>query len=234
MVRREIRQSEAPRRNVSKRPTLDGPVLAHGVLASGTFLPCPLASCPVLSSKTPRALAIRQKEKEQYLAVTPSLYRTSWLHMEVEDLEDLYNIDASYGQDDPDEDEGEQQSEDDQEMDMLGGAVAEEDGADDARGSSADEEEDEEDEEEEEEPEGAQLVAGDCGPSPRARVSEFAAAVGAAVERAHTSNCPVCMDPWTSQGPHRIRSPMPLIRSSRFCCLCPLWRHLFKFTLMIK
>ncbi|ONL92736.1 Transducin/WD40 repeat-like superfamily protein [Zea mays] len=126
--------------------------------------------------------------------------------MEVEDLEDLYNIDASYDQDDPDEDEGEQQSEDDQEMDMLGGAVAEEDGADDARGSSADEEEDEEDdeEEEEEEPEGARLVAGDCGPSPRARVSEFAAAAGAAVERAHTANCPVCMDPWTSQGPHRI------------------------------
>ncbi|XP_066307527.1 uncharacterized protein [Miscanthus floridulus] len=99
-----------------------------------------------------------------------------------------------------------------------GGPVAEEDGGDGgAEGSSADEEEEEdgeeeeeeeeeEDEEDEEEEEGVQLVAGDCGPPPRARVSGVpaAAGAGAAVERANTSTCPVCMDPWTSQGPHRI------------------------------
>jgi E3 ubiquitin-protein ligase RFWD3 len=86
---------------------------------------------------------------------------------------------------------------------MRGGPVAEEDGGD----GGADEEEEEEYEEEEEEREGVQLVAGDCEPPPRARVSGVAAAAGAgaAVETANTSTCPVCMDPWTSQGPHRIR-----------------------------
>lgn len=44
----------------------------------------------------------------------------------------------------------------------------------------------------------------DGGPPARARVSPVAAA-GAAAERATTPTCPVCMDPWTSQGPHRIR-----------------------------
>jgi len=85
--------------------------------------------------------------------------------------------------------------------------VAEEDGGDGGADEEEEEDEDEEDEyeeeEEEEEREGVQLVAGDCEPPPRARVSGVAAA--AAVETANTSTYPVCMEPWTSQGPHRIR-----------------------------
>ena len=73
---------------------------------------------------------------------------------------------------------------------------------DESQGSSDDDEDD--DEEEEEELEREEFGAGDCGPSAQARVSSVAAAGGSA-ERANMPTCPVCMEPWTSQGPHRIR-----------------------------
>jgi E3 ubiquitin-protein ligase RFWD3 len=84
------------------------------------------------------------------------------------------------------------------EADLAGSeaeAEAEEEEEEDGQASGSDGEEGDGQEQE-------RLVDG--GPPARARVSPVAAA-GAAAERATTPTCPVCMDPWTSQGPHRIR-----------------------------
>ncbi|RCV46966.1 hypothetical protein SETIT_9G574000v2 [Setaria italica] len=103
-------------------------------------------------------------------------------------LEGVFDVD--YGEADLEGGEGEEESDDD-------GGSEEEDG----EGSSDDDDEEEDDEEEEEEQEREHFVEG--GPSTRARVSAVAAA-DAAAERATTPTCPVCMEPWASQGPHRI------------------------------
>ncbi|KAF8780346.1 hypothetical protein HU200_001453 [Digitaria exilis] len=86
-------------------------------------------------------------------------------------------------------DHGEEDDSEEEEDDEGGEETDDDQGSEDGEGSS--EEEEEEDEEGERH---ADFAGGDCGPSAQARVSGAAA------------DCPVCMDPWTSQGPHRIRS----------------------------
>ncbi|KAF8780271.1 hypothetical protein HU200_001947 [Digitaria exilis] len=114
----------------------------------------------------------------------PSRSRARGLTLQPVVLDDLFEdvVEIDHGEEDDseeeeEEDEGEEETDDDQ-------------GSEDGEGSS--EEEEEEDEEGERH---ADFAGGDCGPSAQARVS------GAAAER---PTCPVCMDPWTSQGPHRI------------------------------
>jgi E3 ubiquitin-protein ligase RFWD3 len=71
-----------------------------------------------------------------------------------------------------------------------------EEGTDVEDGERSDEGEEEEEEEGQEE-----SVAEGCGPAVQARVPG-----GAAAERAaNAPTCPVCMEPWTSEGEHRIR-----------------------------
>ncbi|KAM0889243.1 hypothetical protein ACQ4PT_027814 [Festuca glaucescens] len=71
-------------------------------------------------------------------------------------------------------------------------------------GERSDEEGQSEGESEDEEEEGESVAEG-CGPSVPARVPGGAAAAAAAADRAtNAPNCPVCMEPWTSEGAHRI------------------------------
>ncbi|OEL23623.1 hypothetical protein BAE44_0015359 [Dichanthelium oligosanthes] len=98
----------------------------------------------------------------------------------------------------------EEDQEEGEEPDDDGGSEEQE--GEEGEGSSDDDDEDDDDdddEEDEEEREREEFVGGDRGPSARARVSEVAAD-GAVAERANTPTCPVCMEPWTSQGTHRI------------------------------
>ncbi|KAM0926375.1 hypothetical protein ACQ4PT_003475 [Festuca glaucescens] len=68
-------------------------------------------------------------------------------------------------------------------------------------GERSDEEGQSEGESEDEEEEGESVAEG-CGPSVPARVPGGAAA--AADRATNAPNCPVCMEPWTSEGAHRI------------------------------
>ncbi|CAN6308340.1 unnamed protein product [Urochloa humidicola] len=112
------------------------------------------------------------------------------LHLQPVLLVDFFEdvVDIDYGQED--------QEEGDEETDDDGGSEEEQ-----TQGSSDDDEEEEEQQQRHLERE--EFVGRDREPSTRARVSEVAAA-GAAAERATTPNCPICMEPWASQGPHRI------------------------------
>ncbi|CAN6296869.1 unnamed protein product [Urochloa humidicola] len=103
-------------------------------------------------------------------------------------FEDVAEID--YGEED--------QEDGDEETDDDGGSEEEQ-----TQGSSDDDEEEEDGDEEQQHLEREESAGRDCEPSTRPRVSEVAAA-GAAAETATTPNCPVCMEPWASQGPHRI------------------------------
>ncbi|CAL4920331.1 unnamed protein product [Urochloa decumbens] len=115
-------------------------------------------------------------------------------------LHDLFEdvVEIDYGQEDQEESEGDGDGE--EEADDDGGSEEEED----SQGSSDEDDEDEEEEDQQQQQQEHQqreeFPRGDCEPSTRARVS----AAGAAEERAATPTCPVCMEPWASQGPHRI------------------------------
>ncbi|RLN16523.1 E3 ubiquitin-protein ligase RFWD3-like [Panicum miliaceum] len=93
--------------------------------------------------------------------------------------------------------------EEDQQEEPHDDGGSEEGGQDESEGSSDEDEDDDDEEDEEEEREREEFTGGDCGPSAQARVSSVAAAGGSA-ERANMPTCPVCMEPWTSQGPHGI------------------------------
>ncbi|CAN6290954.1 unnamed protein product [Urochloa humidicola] len=118
----------------------------------------------------------------------PSRSRTRGRALQPVLLDDLVEVD--YGEED--QEEGEDEGDDDD-----GGSEEEE-----SQGSSDDDDDEDDDDEEEGDDEDQQLLlqpefaGGDCEPSTRARVS--------AAERAATPTCPVCMEPWASQGPHRI------------------------------
>ena len=151
-----------------------------------------------MSDRAPPALAANSKGGAG-AATMPSRSRAprgrTLRPVVLDDFRDVFEFD-DYDQEDhegePDDDGGsEEEGQDD--------AGSEED---ESQGSSDDDEDD--DEEEEEELEREEFGAGDCGPSAQARVSSVAAASGSA-ERANMPTCPVCMEPWTSQGPHRIR-----------------------------
>uniref|UniRef100_A0ACD5TST3 Uncharacterized protein n=1 Tax=Avena sativa TaxID=4498 RepID=A0ACD5TST3_AVESA len=68
-------------------------------------------------------------------------------------------------------------------------------------GETSDEESDSSSSEEQQQQQQQESVAEGCGPSVPARVPGGAAA---AERAAGTANCPVCMEPWTSEGAHRI------------------------------
>ena len=163
-------------------------------------------SCPIarrrLAAKSIRSLLLPLCRLRAGAATIPSRSRAArgpTLHPV--SLDDFFRdgVEIDFSEEDqeeePEDDGGsEEEGEDD------GGS--EEEGEDESEGSSDDEDDD--DEEEEEEREREEFAGGDCGPSAQARVSLVAAAGGSA-ERADMPTCPVCMEPWTSQGPHRIR-----------------------------
>ncbi|WVZ88795.1 hypothetical protein U9M48_035268 [Paspalum notatum var. saurae] len=96
------------------------------------------------------------------------------------------DVDIAYSEEDQDED-GEDQW-------LEGAGLEEQEGDGDGQGSTDDDDEDEDDEWETED-----FAVQDCGgPSARARVSE------PEPEVASSPTCPVCMEPWASQGEHRI------------------------------
>ncbi|EMS54797.1 E3 ubiquitin-protein ligase RFWD3 [Triticum urartu] len=106
------------------------------------------------------------------------------LILEDEDLD--FEVSYSEGED------GEDGGGSDSSSSSLSGEEEPEDGTDVEDGERSDEGEEEEQEE---------SVAEGCGPAVQARVPG-----GAAAERAATNapTCPVCMEPWTSEGDHRI------------------------------
>ncbi|CAL4928605.1 unnamed protein product [Urochloa decumbens] len=123
----------------------------------------------------------------------PSRSRTRGRALHPVVLDDLFEdlVEIDYGQEDQEEGDGQEETDDD------GGSEEE----DSQRSSDEDDEDEDEDEEEEDQDQQQrqreEFPRVDCEPSTRPRVS----AAGAAEER---PTCPVCMEPWASQGPHRI------------------------------
>lgn len=125
----------------------------------------------------------------------PSRPRTRERALQPVALDDLFEdvVEIDYGEADLAGSEAEAEEEEEEEEGSDDGGASEEEEDGEASGSDGEGGDGQEQE---------RLVDG--GPPARARVSPVAAA-GAAAERATTPTCPVCMDPWTSQGPHRIR-----------------------------
>ncbi|XP_062209560.1 uncharacterized protein LOC133911363 isoform X1 [Phragmites australis] len=109
-----------------------------------------------------------------------------WMPPALEDFFEEDDVEVDYGEEDQEDDQGSE-----------GEGSEEQEEGEDGEGSDGDDEEEEEGEGGDSAREGSMM-------SGRARISGVAGATGGAAERVSMPTCPVCMEAWTSDGPHRI------------------------------